>query len=133
MSGLLNIRHSIVGQQAACNRAFDLLFAHIALKRPEPLLLAFPGPVGTGKTELAERLEAMFSAETNTVNCAGVRSVWCLFGAEAGHGGHETGTTLNNFRVETDGARLLVFLDEFDKTEQVFVDALLEFARKVSP
>jgi ATP-dependent Clp protease ATP-binding subunit ClpA len=72
----------------------------------------------------------MFSAETTTVNCAGVRSVWDLFGAEAGHGGHDTGTTLNNLLVENDGRRSLVFLDEFDKTEQVVVDALLRICEK---
>jgi hypothetical protein len=130
MSGLLNIRHSIVGQQAACNRAFDLIFAHVALKRPEPLLLAFSGPAGHGKTELAERLEDMFSAESTTVNCAGVRTVFGLFGAEAGHGGHDTGTTLNNFLVENDSRRSLVFLDEFDKTEQAVIDALLRICEK---
>jgi len=130
MAELLEIGHSIVGQQPACMRVLDLVFAHIALKRPEPLLLAFAGPPGHGKTELAERIGGMIACKTTSINCAEIRSSWGLFGAESGHGGQSNGTTLNNFLVENKGKHSVVFLDEFDKTNQEVVNALLRVCEK---
>jgi hypothetical protein len=131
MAKLLEIGHSIVGQQPACMRVLDLVFAHIALKRPEPLLLAFAGPPGHGKTELAERIGDMISCETTTVNCAEIRTSWGLFGAESGHGGQSNGTTLNNFLVDNKGETSVVFLDEFDKSNQEVTMLFSASAKKV--
>lgn len=131
MDNLLKIGHGIVGQQEACVRVFDRIYAHIALKRFEPLVLAFAGPAGHGKTELTELLGKAISATTITVSCAEVRTLWGLFGSEVGYRGCSDGTALNNFLVKNNGKHSIVFLDEFDKTHHDVVEALLTYCEKV--
>jgi transcriptional regulator with AAA-type ATPase domain len=130
MSKLLKIGHTVIGQQTACLRVLDRVFAHVALKRSEPLLLAFAGPAGHGKTELAENLGTMISAETVSINCAEIRTSWGLFGSESGYIGSQDGTILNNFLVKNNGRHSVIFLDEFDKTDSRVVEALLTLCEK---
>jgi hypothetical protein len=129
-SSLLNIGHSIVGQQTACSRVLDIVFAHVAMKREEPLLLAFAGPPGHGKAELAERIGDMISAKSVSINCAEVSSSWGLFGSEPGYHADSNGAILNNFLMENDGKVSIVFLDELDKTRQEVIDSLLRVYEK---
>jgi ATP-dependent Clp protease ATP-binding subunit ClpA len=127
MRCILKIGHSIIGQHTACERVFDLIFTYKSVKKPksEPLLIAFAGPAGHGKTKLAEQLGDMTSSSTTSVNCAELRSSWGLSGSEAEYNGHQDGTSLNNFLVVNDGEYSMVFLDEFDKTHSSVVEALL--------
>ena len=127
MRGILKIGHSIIGQHTACERVLDLVFTHNSMKKPksEPLLIAFAGPAGHGKTELAEQLGEVISSTTTSVNCAELQSSWGLFGSEARYNGHQYGTSLNNFLVANDGEYSVVFLDEFAKTHSSVVEALL--------
>jgi ATP-dependent Clp protease ATP-binding subunit ClpA len=120
--GILSIRHTVIGQQVACDRVFDLVFAHVAMHRDETLLITFAGPAVHGKTELAEQVGAMISKESTSVICAELRTSW---GLEPGHGGYHDGTKLNHFLADNAGQYSVVFLDEFDKTESKVVEALL--------
>lgn len=70
MSQLLKIDGSIIGQEIACAHVINRIFAHVALEKTEPLLLAFAGPAGHGKTELAEKLGKSISAESISINYA---------------------------------------------------------------
>lgn len=48
--------HLLVGQEAAIRRVNEYLRCHILCGGSEPLVLAFVGPAGHGKTELARRI-----------------------------------------------------------------------------
>jgi hypothetical protein len=114
MSKLLNIRSKIVGQWEACDRVFDLVFAYVAMQKSEPLLLAFAGPAGHGKTELAEQLGIMIGVKSLSISCAEIRTSWGLSGSETGFANHGNGTKLNNFLVEIGEKHAFVLLGEFD-------------------
>lgn len=130
MGELLKISHAIVGQQAACTRVLDRIYAQIGLDKTRHLLLAFAGLAGHGKTELAEKLEKAISASSISINCAEIRTSWGLFGSEAGYISSKDGTILNNFLARNDGRPSVVFLDEFDKTDSRVVEASLTYTEK---
>ncbi|KAK3708412.1 hypothetical protein LTR37_011508 [Vermiconidia calcicola] len=81
----------------------ESVYAHIAMKTNKPLLLAFAGLSGHGKTELAKQM-----------------------GSVAGYVAQEDGSPLNNFLEAQNGQRCVVFLDEFDKTENKVRESLLK-------
>ena len=63
--------------------------------------------------------------DTVSIDCASCGDVWALFGSTAGWNRNEDGSKLNNFLTDHSGKRSVVFLDEFDKTDQKVRDALL--------
>lgn len=94
-------------------------------KNRKPLVLAFAGPSGHGKTELAKQLGRLLSLDTATADLTTVENERELFGARSFYQGSNKGTDLNNFLTINEGKPSIVFLDEFEKTSEKIRNALL--------
>lgn len=123
---LLRIPHLIIGQNIATKLVIDNIFGHITMQKQKPLVLAFAGLSGHGKTELASQLGNLLSSPLLDIDCAQTNTLFTLLGTSAGYHGHEIGSPLNNFLAESGNKRGIVFLDEYDKTQQEVRDALLK-------
>lgn len=97
----------------------------LALPRDKPLVLMFAGPSGHGKTELAQSLGALISAEIVALDCSTFQRENEMFGARPPYIGYEFGSQLNNFLAKGSGKRNIVFMDEFEKTSTEIRNALL--------
>lgn len=122
---LLGIPYFLIGQTIAANRLLQKLLSHIMVASKRPLVLAFAGPSGHGKTELARRLGHLLSLELEVVDCTIVNRELELFGPRAPYVGADRGSPLNNFLARNAGERSIVFLDEFEKTTSDIHQALL--------
>jgi ATP-dependent Clp protease ATP-binding subunit ClpB len=123
---LFQIPYVIVGQELAAQMVMRCIFGHIAMNKPSPLVLAFVGLSGHGKTELASQMGHFLSTDFLDIDCTQQSNVFTLIGAPPPYQGSQDGTPLNNFLVRNAGKRCVVFLDEYDKTEQPVRDALLK-------
>lgn len=130
MSDLLKLPFFLVGQRPAAKMVQTKVFSYIAGKRNRPLVMAFDGPSGHGKTELARVMGDLLSVKTQVIDCSKVRDQWGIFGPTTGWRGYEKGSQLNNFLAANSGLRSVVFLDEFDKTEKEVRNALLVVIEK---
>lgn len=101
------------------------VIAHIGMSINLPLVLTFAGLSGHGKTELSRQMGLLLQAPTTVLDCAQMRSDIGLFGSRSGYQGNELGSQLNNHLAKYDGMRNVVFLHEFDKTEQEVRNSLL--------
>ena len=68
----------------------------------------------------------LLSSPTLTLDCAQMGQIEVLLGPLAPYYKYEDGSPFNNFVTEHAGNRCVVFLDEFDKTEQKLKNALLK-------
>jgi hypothetical protein len=125
MTELTKLPYFLVGQRPAAKIVMDRVYSHISLDNRVPLVMAFSGASGHGKTELATAMGDLLCVKSTIIDMASCRNIWALFGSIAGYVGREDGTKLNNFLAENSGKRSVVFLDEFDKTEQELRQALL--------
>ena len=116
----------MIGQHPAAKLVMDNVYAHIALKTPRPLLLAFCGLSGHGKTELAKQMGSLLSLPLCEIDCAQAKNESALLGSVCGYRSNEYGSPLNNFLTTNTDQRCVVFLDEFDKTENDVREALLK-------
>lgn len=89
------------------------------------MVMAFAGPSGHGKTELASAIGAILSIKTTVIDCTRVTTVWGLFSTTSGWQNQEQGSQLNNFLADHNGLRSIIFLDEFDITDKEVQNALL--------
>lgn len=71
------------------------------------------------------QMGALLKVPITVVDCAQMRSDVGLFGSRSGYQGNERGSQLNNHLSQYDGQRSVVFLDEFDKTDQEVRNSLL--------
>ena len=122
---LYEIQYHIIGQQPATNQVRDAIMSHYLFGFSNPLVLLFAGPSGHGKTELAKRMGQLLSLPLITVDCASMRHESDIFGPKAPYFGSEEGSPLNNYLADHNGRRVVVFLDEFDKTTKEVWKALL--------
>lgn len=122
---LMTIDNYLVGQDHALKLVKDSVFSHIATNSQHPLVMAFTGPSGHGKTEMASQMGKLLSLEITVVDCAHMKHDTDLFGSRNGYKRSEEGSQLNNFLAKHDGERAVVFLDEFDKTPQEIRNSLL--------
>jgi ATP-dependent Clp protease ATP-binding subunit ClpA len=96
----------------------ERIYSHIVDGANKPVVMAFPGPDGHGKTELALKLDDLLFAKHILVDAAQLKNRSDLLGPSMGYHGSGKGPVLNNFIAENNGKRAIVFLDEFDKTTQ---------------
>ena len=122
---LLGIDNFLIGQTTAAKALLATLLAHLTEPGKKPLVLVFAGPSGHGKTELARRLGHLLSLELEVVDCTIFHREMELFGPRHPYVGADRGTPLNNFLAKHHGQRCIVFLDEFEKTNQDIHKTLL--------
>ncbi|KAJ4400290.1 hypothetical protein N0V85_005798 [Neurospora sp. IMI 360204] len=100
--------------------------SHLALGAERPMVLLFAGPSGHGKTELARNLGKLISLDLHMTDCTSTRYVTDLWGPYFPYQGWEKGSALTNFLAEHTAQRSIVFLDEFEKTEDEVRESLLK-------
>ncbi|KAF2194328.1 P-loop containing nucleoside triphosphate hydrolase protein [Zopfia rhizophila CBS 207.26] len=122
---LLGVGQFLIGQTSATRMVAQKLLSHMALPRSKPLVMAFTGPSGHGKTELAKRMGDLLNLEMERIDCTEMRYETDLFGPKKPYIGHELGSPLNNFLAKMTAKRSIVFLDEFEKTTRDVQNALL--------
>jgi hypothetical protein len=122
---LLGLPYKMVGQDIAVSQLFDELLGYLATRSLRPLVLFFAGPSGHGKSELSKLLGSLLALPWLSIDMSGVKRETDLFGPKAPFVGHQEGSTLNNFISHHSGKRVVVFLDEFEKSSKEVWDALL--------
>lgn len=122
---LLRLPFYLIGQDHALETVMNQVMAYDAMNRKRPLVMAFAGLSGHGKTELASSMGHLLGSEICNVDMSKTHEVMTLFGAPAPYSGSEDGSPLNNYLARHQGKRCVVFLDEFDKTVQKVRESLL--------
>ena len=122
---LLRMPYHLIGQDHALDVVMNKIVACRALNRRNPLVLAFAGMSGHGKTELATQLGFLLGTPLLHIDVSKVHSIQDLFGHGLGYEGGGDGNQLNNFLSSHDKQRCVIFLDEFDKTQQEVRQSLL--------
>ena len=134
MQSLLGIQYFLIGQTSAAASLKTKLLAYMTLPSNRPLVLVFAGPSGHGKTELARKLGELLNLPLQVVDCTIYSREADLFGYRPPHQRALEGTPVNNFLVNHDGKRCIMFLDEFEKTtEDVHQSLLIPFDNGETP
>ena len=98
---LMKISYNIIGQLPASNLVLQNVFAHIAIGSKDPLVMAFAGPSGHRKTEMARHMGGLLSVDITVIDCAQMKSDTGPFRSRAGCHHLEEGSQLNNFLPST--------------------------------
>jgi len=122
---LLRMPYRLIGQDHALDVVRNKILATRGLNRKTPVVLAFAGMSGHGKTELATQLGSLLGTSLLNVDVSKVHSIQDFFGHGRGYQGGLDGNQLNNFLASHDKQRCVIFLDEFDKTQQQVRESLL--------
>lgn len=122
---ILHLPFHIVGQDHTLEIVMNKILAYDAMNRRRPLVLAFAGLSGHGKTELATSLGHLLATEMCNIDMSKIQHTMSLFGAAAPYLGSNQGSPLNNYLASHTAERCVVFLDEFDKTNQEVRQSLL--------
>ena len=117
--------YHIVGQERGTRRILEEILVNMVIGDDSPLALVFAGPSGHGKTEVAKSLGDYLSLPIEQIDCTEMRYETDLFGPKAPYHGHQKGSRLNNFLCREAGKSCIVFMDEFEKTDQDIWNALL--------
>jgi hypothetical protein len=127
MVNLFKIPYFMIGQLPSANLIMDRVYSYIGNRnyKKKPLVMAFVGASGHGKTEMAKQLGDLLSAKHTVIDCAQINDRMDFLGASNGYRRSDQGSQFNNFLGDNNGARAVVFLDEFDKTEKEVRDSLL--------
>ncbi|KAH0285566.1 P-loop containing nucleoside triphosphate hydrolase protein [Aureobasidium namibiae CBS 147.97] len=122
---VLHLPFHIVGQDHTLEIVMNKILAYDAMNRKRPLVLAFAGLSGHGKTELATSLGQLLATDMCNIDMSKIERTMSLFGAAAPYLGSHEGSPLNNYLSSHTSERGVVFLDEFDKTNQEVRQSLL--------
>lgn len=122
---LLRMPFHLIGQDHALDIVMNKVMAYDVMNRGRPLVLAFAGLSGHGKTELATQLHHLLGADLLNVDISKIANAYGLFGFPRGYVGGEEGSRFNNFLAGRQQQKSVIFLDEFDKTKQEVRSALL--------
>jgi ATP-dependent Clp protease ATP-binding subunit ClpA len=101
------------------------MLAYDAMNRRRPLVLAFAGLSGHGKTELATILGNLLATDICNIDMSKIKTSFSLLGGAAPYDNFKKGSPLNNYLARHTSERCVVFLDEFDKTSQEVRQSLL--------
>lgn len=126
ITSLFRVPYQIVGQTPAIKLVVENIYSHIARNTEKPLVLAFAGLSGHGKTELATRAKELLLLPFVEIDCAQQSTVWDMLGTSGSYRNSEKGTALNNHLSDNSDEQCVVFLDEFDKTDHDVRLALLK-------
>ncbi|KAI4783184.1 P-loop containing nucleoside triphosphate hydrolase protein [Aureobasidium sp. EXF-3400] len=124
-SRMLHLPFHIVGQDHTLEIVMNKILAYDAMNRKRPLVLAFAGLSGHGKTELATSLGTLLDTDMFNIDMSKIQHPMSLIGAAAPFDGYEEGSPLDNHLADHASKRCVVFLDEFDKTRQEVRQCLL--------
>jgi ATP-dependent Clp protease ATP-binding subunit ClpA len=132
IANMLKIPYFIIGQLPSADLIMQRIYGHIANKehKKKPLVMAFVGPSGHDKTEMAMQMGDLLSVKHIVIDCAQVNDRMDLLGASNGYHRSDQGSQLNNFLGDNDGERGVVFLEELDKSEKMVRNALLVVTEK---
>jgi hypothetical protein len=126
--GILEAPYAIIGQAVATKELVQRVSRYFISKQDEksPLVMAFTGASGHGKTELAFKVRGMLgNPPFYQVNCGEVTHASDIFGPKPPFKGCDKSVRLNEFLVKNQGERCIVFMDEFEKMPNGVRDALL--------
>lgn len=101
--GILKAPYHIIAQERANNQLRSIILTSYSLRLAQPIVPAFAGPSGHGKTELTKRLGDLLSLPCLRVDCSEVRHETNLFGPKAPYEEHEKGSPLNNHLLQESG------------------------------
>lgn len=125
MINLFKVPYYIVGQLPSLILAMRRVYTHIANRVPQPLIVAFAGPSGHGKTELAFWLGGLLNVKHKVIDCSHLDCRGDLLGGSNFYHRSDEGSDFYNFVSKNNGKRAVIVLDEFDKTEKAIRDTLL--------
>jgi DNA polymerase III delta prime subunit len=132
MDRMRQANFSLIGEEAALASVVDLLVARFANPAAvkSPLVLLLLGPPGHGKTYLTRNIAKALVGENNMLEiaCGALRDDADLFG-RAGH--RRVDGRLTRFLRERQGQRSVVFLDEFEKIQNIVSSLGWEQATKM--
>jgi ATP-dependent Clp protease ATP-binding subunit ClpA len=122
---ILHLPFHIVGQDQTLDIVMNKMLAYDAMNRRRPLVLAFAGLSGHGKTELATILGNLLATDICNIDMSKIKTSFSLLGGAAPYDNFKEGSPLNNYLARHTSERCVVFLDEFDKTSQEVRQSLL--------
>lgn len=123
---LFGIPYFLIGQTTAADSLKGKMMTHITVNRRRPLVVAFAGPSGHAKTELAKKLKTLHSLDTDVVDSANFQDGREVVDARAPFAGSENGSPLNNFLRAHSSQTCIIFLDEFERMSSQVRDTLLQ-------
>jgi hypothetical protein len=122
---ILLLPFHLIGQDHTLEIVMNKILAYDAMNRKRPLVLAFAGLSGHGKTELATSLGNLLDTDMCNIDMSKIQFPASLLGSTLGYRRCEGGSPLNNYLASHAAERCVVFLDEFDKTNQAVRQSLL--------
>ncbi|KAI1410303.1 P-loop containing nucleoside triphosphate hydrolase protein [Hypoxylon sp. FL1857] len=129
---ILGLQYTIIGQRLATWSLRKSFLVHLAMPFKKPLVLLFAGPRGHGKSELVNKLAYLLSLDVQQIDCSGLNGYDQIFGPKQPGQDYSSGSPLNDFLASKTKERSIVFMEEFDKTNQeIHKELLVPFDRGV--
>ena len=117
MSRLLEAPFHLVGQSVATTAVYKQILTHLILKTDRLIALIFTEASGHDKTELASSMGMLLEAPFIHIDYRETKNETDIFGPKFPYQGSQIRSRLNNYIASKDGERSIVFLDEFEKTD----------------